>query len=406
MRLFAKGKWAGIGYAIAGFGLLFVGISMLQEGMTALQGVISFDQFPADTWTGRLQLLALGMIFTVITQSSSAGVAAALTAMFAGLISFEQAAAMVIGMDIGTTVKVAVVTIGSGTEVRRTGYSHLIYNLFTGAGALLLITPYTWMWETVSPGSLQSNAEIALVGFHTLFNGLGVMIVLPIAKSFSRLMYRIVPSQVSLFTEALDDALIRYPDRALTAAQQSVQKEFLALLQHLNALLGASKQAHFTDLTNMQLELDRTHAYVDLIHLRAQDGARWERLLAVVQMLDHLQRFHERCDEEKERALTAVATPKLSALCKELNVASMEIIENIEKKRWPQASETAKKVSHDIHRVVHPYRLEVAEAIASGEVDVAEGTDRLEAIRWLRRVSRHIAHSAAHLNDMVLAAGK
>ncbi|MDX1295724.1 MAG: Na/Pi symporter, partial [Sulfurimonadaceae bacterium] len=133
MRLFAKGKWGGIGFAIAGFGLLFVGIAMLQEGMGALQGLISFEQFPADTWSGRLQLLALGMIFTVITQSSSAGVAAALTAMFAGLISFEQAAALVIGMDIGTTVKVAVITVGSNSEVRRTGYSHLIYNLFTGA---------------------------------------------------------------------------------------------------------------------------------------------------------------------------------------------------------------------------------------------------------------------------------
>ncbi len=405
MRLFGRGKYAGVGFAIAGFGLLFVGISMLQEGLEVYRGTLWFEQFPADTWAGRLQLVAMGMIFTVITQSSSAGVAMTLSALFAGLINFEQAAALVIGMDIGTTVKVAIVSIGGSSEVRRTGFSHITYNFFTGIGALLLITPYAMFWEYFSPGNLLDNAEVALVGFHTLFNGLGVLIVLPFARAFSRMMYRLVPSETPQYTSDLDSALLNKPSVALTAAQNSVQTEFLALLRHLKALYRMRGGAR-ADLRSLQLELDRTHDYVDMIHLHAGDGAMWERLLAILQILDHLQRLHERCDEEEDRAVNAAKLPELEVLVNDLKSTIYMIMQMLEEKQWNKAAEAANTLSRKIHKNVKPYRHQVAEAMARGEVDVVAGTERLEAIRWLRRVSRHMAHIASHLSDAVLAAGK
>jgi len=111
MRLFGSGRVANIGYAIAGFGLIFIGITMLQQGMSDLQELFTFSQAGNDSVTGRIQLLLLGILFTVITQSSSAGVTTTLTALFSGMIGFEQAAAHVIGMDIGTTVTAALATI-------------------------------------------------------------------------------------------------------------------------------------------------------------------------------------------------------------------------------------------------------------------------------------------------------
>lgn len=93
LRLFSKGRWSHAGYALAGFGLIFVGIAAMQEAMSGLQGIVSFEQLAGDSFIGRLQLLLLGILFTLITQSSSAGVAATLTALFAGMIQFEQAAA-------------------------------------------------------------------------------------------------------------------------------------------------------------------------------------------------------------------------------------------------------------------------------------------------------------------------
>lgn len=145
LKLFFKGKVATIGYTVAGFSLIFVGITLMQEGMQGFEGIITLENLPSDSWIGRLQLVGLGLVATLITQSSSAGVAATLTMLFSHVINFEQAAALVIGMDLGTTVTPLIATIGGSTEVKRTGFSHVIYNCFTAVGAFFLISPYIYM---------------------------------------------------------------------------------------------------------------------------------------------------------------------------------------------------------------------------------------------------------------------
>ncbi len=91
------------------------------------------ERLPTNTFIGRLQLVALGVIATLITQSSSAGVAVTLTLLYTGVtVSFVQAAALVIGMDVGTTVTAILATIGASIDARRTGLAHVvIFNLFT-----------------------------------------------------------------------------------------------------------------------------------------------------------------------------------------------------------------------------------------------------------------------------------
>ena len=241
LKLFFKEKIASLGYTLAGFGLIFVGISLMQEGMSAFEGIIIPSEVATGSFIAILKLVALGIIATLITQSSSAGVAATLTALYANVINFEQAAALVIGMDVGTTVTALIATIGGSINVRRTGLSHIIYNLFTGVIAIFLITPYIYLWETLATGSLIHNAEIALVGFHTFFNTLGVLIILPFTDRFAHLIKKIMPSKEPTFTEKLDKRLLDEPSLALEVARISVQDEFIALLQHINFILGDVK---------------------------------------------------------------------------------------------------------------------------------------------------------------------
>ncbi|MCG8585358.1 MAG: Na/Pi symporter, partial [Pirellulales bacterium] len=81
LRLFGSRRLSALGYALAGFGLIFVGIRMLQEGMQAFSGLVTPESFPDDTFTGRLLLVLIGVAITIVTQSSSAGVAAAMAAL-------------------------------------------------------------------------------------------------------------------------------------------------------------------------------------------------------------------------------------------------------------------------------------------------------------------------------------
>ena len=179
IRTFGRGRWGEIGRSVAGFGVIFLGMSFMQEGMGGFQGNITPDQFPPDTFAGRLVLVGIGALITLVTQSSSAGVAIAMTALSVGSISFNQAAGVIIGMDVGTTVTAVMASIGSSQAARRTGFSHTIFNVFTAAGALIILSPYVALLEKASPGLIAASPELALVGFHSLFSLLALLVGLP-----------------------------------------------------------------------------------------------------------------------------------------------------------------------------------------------------------------------------------
>ena len=265
MRLVGRERTGLAGLALAGFALIFVGIDQLQLGMAALKPLFSFDNLPADSLGGRLQLLALGVLFTLVTQSSSAGVATALTALFTGMIGFEQAAALVIGMDVGTTVTAFMATLGGSVGARRTGYSHVIYNLLTGLMALLLISPFIWLSELWQADFVRQQPELALVAFHTGFNLLGVLLILPFSRPFARLVEALVPEHSPGYTSNLEPVLLKQPKLALDALQFSINRQLQALAQHLCRLLGDNTPR--ADLAALQQALDETHHYLDRLHL-------------------------------------------------------------------------------------------------------------------------------------------
>lgn len=396
VRLFGRGRWPAVGYAVAGFGLIFVGVGFMQEGMADLQQIVTPAVLPADSIVGRLQLVAMGAIFTALTQSSSAGVAMALTALYAGAINFHQAAALVVGMDVGTTVTAALATIGGNVGSRRTGLSHVIYNCMTGLGAVIFITPYVALWEWLSPGALAANAEVGLVAFHTTFNTLGVIIVLPLTRNFARLIEHIIPDRLPGYTVSLNRALLSEPSVAMTAVLASARAELMAMLIHINALLGNTSMGEKVNLVELQQALDETHGYLDRIHLAEDSGKEWIRLVALIHALDHLQRLHDRCEAE-DRATTAHSFPLLNGYRKTLVSAIGEVVVDIEQMEWLDAGKRAAQAAVEIHEQVEPLRDQVMGGVARGELDVQEASDALRAMRWMQRVSGHVAKVTGYL---------
>ena len=405
MSLFAKGRWAQIGNALCGFALIFIGITTMQEGMSGLDFALTPESLPQRTFLGALQLLLIGIVFTVITQSSSAGVAAVLTALHIEAISFEQAAVLVIGMDIGTTITAVMATIGGSINSRRTGYSHVIYNLFTGFAALMLVTPYVLMWETFAPGEIEQNAGVALVAFHSMFNALGVTIVLPFTHQFARFIERIVPDKGPQYGRGLDKALLDYPPLAVNAVQTAVADNARSFLTHLSLILGEDNGQQRIDLRRMQVALDDMQAFLDQVQLDRDEEINWRRLIAMLHAHDHLQRLHERCEEDEERALTARDHEILADVRGVLLVGIAEIQKHLDAQNWAKAKHAAQQVAVAVQDSVSSIRQGVVTKIAEDTLTIPDGTAELEAIRWLKRVSHHISRILYHLNEAVLEAG-
>ena len=395
MRLFAKGHLATIGFSIAGFGLIFIGISLMQEGMSGLNNIVTPDFFPEDTFFGRIKLFLIGLIITFVTQSSSAGVAAAVTALAAGAIGFEQAAAMIIGMDVGTTFKTAIAAIGGSVSARRTGLSHIIYNVFTAIGAMLVLSPFILFWEWFSPEFIIHNAEISLVAFHSFFNTLGVIVVLPFTKQFANLIEKIVPEKEPSYTRGLDKSLLKDNGMAITALSISIQSEIYALFSHLNFLLGDTDKGKLAELDELQQALNKTHDFADHIHITNEKEKHRVKLLSLIHILDHMQRLHERLYEDNDRAETALFLNLLDEPRKKLS----QLISTVAAGSEPGLNDL--QIFDDflvyINEQAEYLRHQAMTNIATGEISVSEANRHLEAIRWLRRVTIHVHKIMYHL---------
>ena len=406
IRLLFNGKIATIGYTLSGFCLIFIGINLMQDSMTSVSSLLSFEKFAADNLYNRLLLVAIGILFSAITQSSSAGVVATLTALFADIINFKQAAAIVIGMDVGTTVTAAMATIGGSVASKRTGFSHVIYNMLTAIVAFFLITPFALFWNNFLPGEIENNAEIALVAFHTCFNTLGVIIVLPYTKQFARIMENLIPEKVSTYTEKLDESLLTDTALALNAVQSTIKKEFLAILNHIELLLSGKKGEQSIDLNELQRAINETQNYLDNINIDSTDTPSFKRFVNILHAMDHLQRLYERCEEQEERAVNASEDIFLEEECTLLVESIRQNIDQIHNNSWNEASKRANETSEMIHNKVRPLRESMISKVAKSAYDINTASNKLDSIRWLRRASKHIDRIILHYLYAINEIGK
>jgi phosphate:Na+ symporter len=155
------------------------------------------------------------------------------------------------------------------------------------------------------------------------------------------------------------------------------------------------------DLNELKLALDETHKFVDYIHLQSTDNQDWHNLVALIHILDHMQRLHERCDEEQDRAMTTVRTPELLELVLKLRKAIDSMLKDMHLGLgWLESPPIVKQVSEQINEQVEPYRQMVMTKIAQGKQDIPSATSCLEAIRWLERVSDHLEHLVWHFQTL------
>ncbi len=398
MHLFTRGRVSSAGFAIAGFGLIFVGISLLQQGMGGLVGIITPESFPPDTWSGRLLLFLFGLVFTIFTQSSSAGVAMALAAVNASAMTVQQAAAAVIGMDVGTTVTAVLATIGGSVHARRTGYAHVMYNVLTGIGAFLILVPFMGALERFAPQVLVSEPELVLVGFHTFFNIVGVTIAVNFARQLASLMVRLVPMKPVPFARRLDRSLLESPAAALDALGTTLADLSATTFETIQRLISSTDRRGIeARLAQVREALSETRNYVESVRTSTDEGWTYQRHLSAMHVIDHLDRLVDRC-ADTERWPPLRYDQQLEAIARKLGPAADEVRKALVQGAQSVAEDNLEAVWRLVQDECRDYRGRALEQVAMGAFDAAEGAVRLDAARGLRRVAYHMWRIAHHLN--------
>lgn len=220
----------GLGHVLTGIGFLFLGIHFMKEGFEAFQHTIDLSQFAVAGLAGLLLYTLLGMLATVVMQSSHATLILTITALAAGQITYENALALSIGANVGTTITALIGALGANIEGRRLAGAHLIFNLVTGLIALSFIQVFLMLVDAGSAwlGIAPDNHTLKLALFHTLFNLTGIVIMVPfIPKLVNLLETRMKPKPVKLDApKYINDNMLDMPAAALEASRREMLRLF------------------------------------------------------------------------------------------------------------------------------------------------------------------------------------
>ena len=118
----------GIGNVLVGLGFFFLGIHYMKEGFDVFKDQIDLTRYAIDGFLGVCIYTFLGIIITTILQSSSATLALILTALAATQITYENALALAIGANIGTTITAVLGSLSSNIAGKRLAGAHFIFN--------------------------------------------------------------------------------------------------------------------------------------------------------------------------------------------------------------------------------------------------------------------------------------
>lgn len=394
VRLLGGERIAPIGTALCGFGLLFIGIDTLQAGMETLAQRIDPTSFPGMTLTGLPLLILIGAAMTVVMQSSSAAVATTLAALYTQAITLEQAAVLVIGQNIGTSVKAMLAVIGASVPAKRTAVAHTLFNLLTACIALALLPAFLWIARRVA-GDAEHPDAVALAAFHTSFNIIGVAVFVPLTRWFAALVMRIVPEPQPTLTRNLDPSSIEVP----SVASEAVRRTLLHILNEAGAVLKARMKHHMKRsqvvrrVEEIEQGLVETQKFLGKLSAIATSSGQYERQLSSLHAADHLTRLLAAFRQE----------PTVSVIDhnEQLHSHLMRLLAVVAEQDEAAIASGLSELSNEIADQRKASRSSILEQTASGQLKPTESVRVLEAYLWLDRVTYHFWRAAHHLQREV-----
>jgi len=245
---FQKSKqMRGFGYILTGLGFLFLGIHFMKEGFEAFKDQIQLAEYAVPGFKGLLIYTLIGMAATVVMQSSHATMVLIITALSLGHVTYENAIALAIGANIGTTITAIIGSLNSNYQGKQLAGAHLVFNFVTAAIAIVgihvIISVVDYISVYVGIGAEDYTLKLAV--FHTVFNLIGVVVMTPFVGLLVRFLEKVIQPKKHGETEPyfLNDAVLEFPDTLL----QAVRKEITHLYNN-TALLSVYQRPAYGNI--------------------------------------------------------------------------------------------------------------------------------------------------------------
>ena len=194
-------KHRDFGEALVGFGLLFLGLDFLKDSVPDIsqypEALAFLSRFAEGGTLSMILFVVVGVVITGIVQSSSAAMAITLTMAYSGWISYPEAAALVLGQNIGTTITAYLASLGTSVTARRASRAHILFNVLGTLWVMVLFNPFLRLVDVIVPGDVYGPNATTLLPthlamYHTIFNVLNTILFIPFIKQFAALVTKMV----------------------------------------------------------------------------------------------------------------------------------------------------------------------------------------------------------------------
>lgn len=438
IKLLGRGRVSAGGAALAGFALVLFGLTTLQQGMGGLAERLHPADLPAvlgtSWWSGLYGVLALvvvGLVMTAVMQSSTAAIAVTLSANYAGAVGLDQACALIIGQNIGTATSSAMAAIGASSTAKRLALAYILFKLIAAVIALVLF-PVTI--PLLIRASNTIDGVTLLAAYHTAYNLIGVLVLLPVIQGFTRLVERILPERGSPLTRYLDPAALVTPIATVEAVRRTVAGALETMCGSLATVLAAANpgasvrpRKDVVSVAGAADALRQAQEFMSEASGPPDSEDEQRRLTSTLHALDHASRLAETVGEKAEfdtpggsedmsaaevcaEAMRGAASlaAEVAALPASSHAAGMapgngskepldsekELLAGASTEQTLAQLEQCAKALGELRR---DHRSATLGSVASGELSADEAIARVDAVRRLEAIAYHAWRSAAHL---------
>ncbi len=403
------------GQALLDFGILFMGLAILKDGFQSLENsqklkdiFIHFARYP-------ILGVLVGTIMTIILQSSSATIAIVQLWAFNGLIGFQSAIPLILGDNIGTTIKANIASLGANIAAKRTARVHTIFNVV--GVCYILIFVYTGLYakfvELIVPGEItRGNIMLHIAVAHSAFNIFNTLVFLPFIGKLEAFVIKLIPGKPDLLETTptyLEKHLLDTPPLAL---EQST-KEIVRMLKIAKKGVNSAVESLFTGNAKMMLEAHNKEDATDhfqheighyLIELsqRNLSPEESEELPVLLHSINDIERIGDHAVNlvelaerkvEQKISFSGAAEEEMKIISKEVNSMIDEVAEAFEKDDIHLAKAALRR-EEILNRYQIDFRKTHVARLNEGKSNLLAGLIFLDFIDNMEKIGDHLTNVA------------
>ena len=255
LRFFKSNGVKGTGNVLLGLGFIFFGISYMKDGFDIMKNSIDLASYAMEGYLGIIVYILIGILITVVIQSSAATLAIVITALNADSITYVNAIALAIGANVGTTLTTILASFASNENGKRVALIHFLFNLISATFITILIYQFIDLTDFIAPflGVSDNNYGMKLALFHTIFSVTGVILLTPAISLLVKLSEKLIQKKVSSASKPkyLNQSVLSNPDASLAA----LRKEIINLYENCQKAMLHALNIHTTGLTRETLKV-------------------------------------------------------------------------------------------------------------------------------------------------------